>query len=567
MATDESDPKIHPHEDSKVSEADSEQAQNSKVGYKRHPVYSPSEWLFEAASSLLAMGLLFAIVGIFIAMDGKPLSDWNARVSLSATISILTTAYTTALMHGVSSFIAQLKWLYFKDRPKRLSHLETFDGASRGVWGSILLLTNVRWNLATIGAVITILRLTFSPFAQQVVLLEQRELVESDVSAMFGYAHDYSRNLGPGMATARIESIPQDPGMQSAIVQGLYGITTTTKFSCPGACRWTDSYVSLGFKSTCQNVTQETLRTATCSERRGVGGQCNMTTPGGLGLSYQYVYTASGTNYYMNATSLLGSLGTPDLPETFPELARFGIYRSSGMESLGINITECSLSLTAYQYSTAKANGSDFSFGEVREVDFGLEGRNPWRNVQSSNNQFGRIATNETTVNGTDTIPELGLDYANLLALGNFFESSTFVTEWVNGNFENTDIGFAAALGGDANIPERFEHMAAAMTDYLRNGPNMLSATGDRVEIFPFVAIRWGYFVVPIVTETLAILFAVLTVLSNRKSKRVPLWKSSSLAVLACQVDEPAGLLRADAGGKDLIEIQEAAEKTQVRLQ
>ena len=109
--------------------------------------------------------------------------------------------------------------------------------------------------------------------------------------------------------------------------------------------------------------------------------------------------------------------------------------------------------------------------------------------------------------------------------------------------------------------------MAAAMTDYLRNGPNMLSATGDRVEIFPFVAIRWGYFVVPIVTETLAVLFAVLTVLSNRKSKRVPLWKSSSLAVLACQVDEPAGLLRADAGGKDLIELQEAAEKTQVRLQ
>ena len=98
-----------------------------------------------------------------------------------------------------------------------------------------------------------------------------------------------------------------------------------------------------------------------------------MTTPGGLGLSYQYVYTASGTNNYMNATSLLDSLGTPDLPETFPELARFGIYRSSGMESLGINITECSLSLTAYQYNTAKANGSDFSFGEVREVDFGLE--------------------------------------------------------------------------------------------------------------------------------------------------------------------------------------------------
>jgi hypothetical protein len=295
-----------------------------------------------------------------------------------------------------------------------------------------------------------------------------------------------------------------------------------------------------------------------------------MTTPGGLDLSYQYVFTDSGTSYNMNTTFLLNSEGDVDLPETFPELARFGIYRSSGMQSLGINITECSLYLTAYQYITAKANGSDFSFGEVREVDFGLGGGNPWRLIWDPVLPLltsGRLATNETTVNGTDTIPELEINYANLMAIGNFFESSTFVTEWVSGNYENTDIGFAAALGGDADIPARFEHMAAAMTDYLRNRPNMPSATGDRIEIVPYVAIRWGYFVVPIVTEALAVLFAVLTVLSNRKSKRVPLWKSSLLAVLACQVDEPTGLLRGDAGGKDLNELQEAAEKTQVRLQ
>ena len=354
--------------------------------------------------------------------------------------------------------------------------------------------------------------------------------------------------------------------MQSAIVQSLYGVTTAANFSCPGACSWSQSYVSLGFKSTCQNVTQDTLRTATCSERAGVGGHCNMTTPSGLGLSYQYVFTDSGTSYNMNASSLLGSSATFSLPETFPEIARFGIYRSSGLGSLGINIAECSLFLTAYQYITAKANGSDFSFGEVREVDFGLGGRNPWRNIRDLTSQFGQIVTNETTVNGTGSF-QLGLDYANLLALGNFFESSNFVTEWVSGNYENTDLGFAAALGGDADIPARFEQMAAAMTDYLRNGPNMLMATGDRVEIVPFVAIRWGYFVVPIVTEALAILFAVSTVLSNRKSKGIPLWKSSSLAVLACQVDKPTGLLRGDAKGKDLDELLEAATKTEVRLQ
>jgi hypothetical protein len=90
-------------------------------------------------------------------MDNKPLSAWNSRVFLNASISILTTAYATALMHGVSSFIAQSKWLYFKsqERKRNLYHLEEFDWASRGAWGSILLLINVPWNLATIGAFVT----------------------------------------------------------------------------------------------------------------------------------------------------------------------------------------------------------------------------------------------------------------------------------------------------------------------------------------------------------------------------------------------------------------------------
>ncbi|KAF4156963.1 hypothetical protein CNMCM6936_005807 [Aspergillus lentulus] len=107
-------------------------------------------------------------------MDNKPLSAWGARVSLSATISLLTTSYTAALMHGVSQFIGQLKWIHFKTGSRKLSDFGTFDEASRGgIWGSIMLLTTVKLNLATIGAFITIMRLTFAPFAQQVVLFEQ----------------------------------------------------------------------------------------------------------------------------------------------------------------------------------------------------------------------------------------------------------------------------------------------------------------------------------------------------------------------------------------------------------
>jgi hypothetical protein len=42
-------------------------------------------------------------------MDNKRFIAWNSRVSLNATVSILTTTCTTALIHEVSTFIKQSK--------------------------------------------------------------------------------------------------------------------------------------------------------------------------------------------------------------------------------------------------------------------------------------------------------------------------------------------------------------------------------------------------------------------------------------------------------------------------
>jgi hypothetical protein len=106
--------------------------------------------------------------------------------------------------------------------------------------------------------------------------------------------------------------------------------------------------------------------------------------------------------------------------------------------------------------------------------------------------------------------------------------------------------------------------MATAMTNYLRYGPNTQSAYGEIVQSEPFVSIRWGYFVVPIVTEGFAILFAVLSIFSNRPSRRVPLWKTSTLAVLACQHEERLELLQTT--DKDIKEIEDEAERVKVTL-
>ncbi|GFP58293.1 hypothetical protein TASIC1_0010010400 [Trichoderma asperellum] len=533
-----------------VVEVGSVSQKSTTSDYRRYAIYSPSEWLLEFISSTTALGLVIAIAIIFRYMDNKPLSAWNGLISLNATISVLTTAYAIVLMHGVSTFIGQAKWLYIKTKPRRLADFEIFDRASRDIWGSVLLLTTVRWNLATIGAVIMLLRLAFSPFAQQVVLIEQRDIIAPPAdTATFGYAHGYSREaVFNSLSNSGVGSTPQDAGMQNAIYQGLYGVKMTEPFNCPG----------------------QTLQTAACAlDSQHVMRQCNMTTPGGVMVKSHHVDTDSGTTYYMNTSSLLyqpqsGGSYTPK--QTFPEITRFGIYRSTvdyNFNMQNINITECSLYITAYQYTDAKANGSDFSFASKREIDFGV--KNPWHTAPvNSSISFQRIVTNETT-RGDIQIPALEIDFPNLQTLATFLSSPSIVSEFVEGDFVNTNLGVAAALYGDVNLNDRFDGMATAMTNYLRYGPNTQLALGEVIQSEPFVSIRWGYFAVPIATEALAIIFAILSIVSSRRSRGVPLWKSSTLAVLACQHNEQLELLQ--TSGKGINEIQAEAKKSKVQLQ
>ncbi|KAL4862528.1 hypothetical protein BDV12DRAFT_202977 [Aspergillus spectabilis] len=261
------------------------------------------------------------------------------------------------------------------------------------------------------------------------------------------------------------------------------------------------------------------------------------------------------------------NLVSAELPDSFPEITRFGIYRSTPDFSFiahNVSIDECSCYLTAFEYSGANANGSDFSFTSIREIDFGGAG-NPWRK-ESNEWLFGVVYTDALSSSSDPDIPALGVTSASLVALENLFQSSTFVTSWVEGNYPNTNLGFAAALSGvDVDVSERFANMAASMTHAVRYGPNTQLTRGEVVQSVPYVSIRWGCFVVPIVTEGLAILFAVFSILSNRKSRNVPLWKSSTLAVLAIQLNEQAGLLKGTSNG--ILEINAAAEKAEVRLQ
>jgi hypothetical protein len=80
-----------------------------------------------------------------------------------------------------------------------------------------------------------------------------------------------------------------------------------------------------------------------------------------------------------------------------------------------------------------------------------------------------------------------------------------------------------------------------------------------------YVRIQWEYLIGPVAIELVAIIFAVLTMFRSRESRGVPLWKTSALAVLACQHDREADLIRSTM--RDIKEMDEVAENSKARLQ
>ncbi|KAF2155334.1 hypothetical protein K461DRAFT_292205 [Myriangium duriaei CBS 260.36] len=538
---------LQEYEPAHFDELGSKPPVSAYAGYKRYSLFSPAEWLLELGTLLLSLALFVVLVVILWFVHDKPLSEWQFRISLNTVVSIMTTGCSAAMMHGVSEFIGLHKLLHFKQKPRKLADFERFDGASRGPWGSTRFIFGVKWNLATVGALITIGRLAFAPLAQQVVQYPERMINTIDAGATFGYTYGYNRKLVHAAELFDI-SMLQDTKMQSAILQGIYDIDVTPLFTCPDACVWDESYISLGFKTSCNNVTAITLHTEACTDE-----SCSMITPGGLNLTAHSFHLEDG-----GSQSIF--LLTSAIPQHFnaSELVRYAVYRATAngitdnSYPCNINITECIVGVTAYEYSQVHANGSEFKFDSIKEIS--LQDVH-WYIDNSSLVYY----TNQSATPG---LPGFNFSDWDFRALQSYFASNTISSEWVVGDY-NKEVsgGISAALVGDVDLEQRFQKMAASMTDYIRSGPNKQIAKGMRVTRVTFVSIKWLWLIGPAIIELATLIFACTTIFRNRKSRGVPLWKSSALAVLACHYEGgpgiKAGLIRNMQ--KDVNEIENTA--------
>lgn len=163
-------------------------------------------WIWELLAVCWAIICLGAIAIILLYISDKAVSSWPLPIEPNALIGIFSTLAKAALMTAVPACVSQLKWIHFAEVSKSLNDLQTFDEASRGPLGSLLLIfalisrkgKSSASRLVSLGCIITVMALAVEPFTQQIISYRQRMVVaekegERGETATLAVANAYDR--------------------------------------------------------------------------------------------------------------------------------------------------------------------------------------------------------------------------------------------------------------------------------------------------------------------------------------------------------------------------------------
>jgi hypothetical protein len=100
-------------------------------------------WLMEILSWCFSSICMIIIAIVLIKFDGKQLPQWHLGITINAFISIFSGFAKSALLLPTAEALGQLKWNWFR-KEKKMMDFEILDSASRGPWGSFVLLSRTK---------------------------------------------------------------------------------------------------------------------------------------------------------------------------------------------------------------------------------------------------------------------------------------------------------------------------------------------------------------------------------------------------------------------------------------
>ncbi|KAK4185690.1 hypothetical protein QBC35DRAFT_476103 [Podospora australis] len=221
-------------------------------------------WIWELASSGIALGVLAGIVVTLATSSGKEIPKWPLSLNLGSLIAMYTTLLRALLFYTLSEVIGQEKWAWINHSHK-LRHLDTFDVASRGALGSLRLISVCYSTFVpTLAAWSMILLFAIGPFAQQSVQTSVCSILHHTQLAKVPVAYKIPPNEVPAWSTPG-QKLELNPLTFSALLSGLSDLDNVSKSSgldlqCPtGNCTFREfdgmTYSTLGICSKCEDIT------------------------------------------------------------------------------------------------------------------------------------------------------------------------------------------------------------------------------------------------------------------------------------------------------------------------
>ena len=498
--------------------------------------------------SVLSIACLVGLVVLLSQLDGMTYADWAYRVSPNAVIAIVATADRAALLFPVGVCLSQFKWNQYHQH-QRLDNLQVVDQASRGLLGSLRLVSSTRPSLATFGAIILILSAALDPLAQQILRFPSRVVSASNETAT---------------APTALVYLPSDPNTDSTmsltVLGSTYGSNSAQEPVCStGSCRYPD-FVALGACSQCQDVTLQTKQNCSALSSTSdfdaslngtafakAAANCTYTTPGGLQITPSIYSLLGGTEYvdftkhqWTVATTGVGDLNLSDAqgpryagilnPVVALAVANYSdtdiVYTKENLTAVEAKpqVTECALYLCAQRYTnnTYSSDHRSLAPSQTEQLfaqdTFGLFGVN---NLTTQSNSTTSFASNLSySIQGT-TVLEI---------VNSFLSTITLMDE--------IEAGWMASLDDGDGASPVMKKIATGITDAIRTGPNTTTVIGEAFTTQTYISVRWYWAVAPIAITVLSIMFLIAVIIHTGRAKGVGVWKSSALALLACRLKQ-----------------------------
>ncbi|UPK90307.1 hypothetical protein LCI18_001242 [Fusarium solani-melongenae] len=503
-------------------------------------------WWEDIAAAMFSIVCMSMVAAVLVSAHDTSLESWPTSIQPNSIIAILTTLSKAAMLVPITSCLSQLKWRHMSTQSRPLSHLQVFDDASRGPWGSAAMMwklplqSRLGWALA----LVTVVALGIEPSAQQILAFPVQERTLKNITTKIGKADMYySKSLfQPGEGDGQILDRSIDlPRFQASVISALAGDVFQPYFNCPSLatrCEWPD-FSSLGICSAVSNVTEQTKRK--CEEGDKGVSNCTYTIPLTLESREGSKNTTISMKYHEDTEHGDGSenshvLRTSFVPGDKDVVGQFVVVRhrndswgDDSSEPKSPEVLVSDLRWCEKMYMEVSANPSGPDSGSVND-----------KLLQFASNEFegGRWFLKFTTPDGQEnyTITRDLEEYLPMY-LGQVL-TVELEQQMAHGVASRPDLSRALKSPGflstETDVEKLMTNLADTLTNQLRtndNGDNRNATTVNGTAFInePVIMVRWEWFILPLmeVFFTVVLLFWVIVI--NRDG---PLLKTSIMAYL-----------------------------------